>query len=413
MAETVFRGPAYSAGSMIDGRVEPMDGPGLEYQANGFPDVRFTPTRKDGLYPGRVRSILNSPFFVCCDNVPQQAATAGLVTSGALSSVNMTLVATQSNGATAGLPTASPGVSIIRSDTGALVTGLTALDFGFTSGTTTTGGTSTTITVPDSTLFYVGQWIAVGGAGNSGKTLPLYTQVLALASATTITVSLGAQAAITNAPIGNTIPQGPLLPVGTSPNAVFPFLSGGLGIFLNPPEAIARIASITGNAGSTAQNFTVRGYDIYHFPMTEVIAFAGGAVTTFGKKAFKYIASITAASTDAGHNLSAGFGDTFGFHVRTDKWEYVNTFFGGSFATSSSGWLTADKTNPATGTTGDVRGTVQAGALGAGSTPAAPLNVGTDGTRRLMMAMTVPLYNNIFGTPVNPVPMYGQTQFAG
>jgi hypothetical protein len=396
---------------MFDGRVEPLDGPGLDYQANGFPDVRFAPTRKDGQYAGRVRSILNSPFFVCCDNVPQAAANNIIVaaqTPGGVAGNTVPLVAVQVNGTAAGVPSLCPGVSIYRADTNQLVTGLTAIDFGFTTGTTTTGGTSTTITVPDSTLFYVGQWIAVGGAGNAAKTLPLYTQVLVLATATTITVSLGAQAALTNAPIGNAGPfTTAVAPYGFVANAVVPFSQGGLGLFLNPPEALARCISLVSTATAAAP-ITIRGYDIFGYPLTETLT--ENAITpVYGKKAWKYIASVTVTNTDT-HAVSIGIGDTFGFHARTDKWEYTNEFYNGAFIASSVGWTAGVITTP-TGTTGDVRGTVQVSGNGFGT----PITGGaaTDGVKRLMLAMTVPLYNNLNGTPVNAAPMYGQTQFAG
>lgn len=416
MAETVFRGPAYSAGSMLDGRVEIMDGPGLEYQANGFPDIRFSPTRKDGMYAGRVQAFLNSPFCVVADGIPQAVAVAGLSVAAAVTAATpITLIAAQANGSGGGLPTSSPGLTVQNRLTGALVTA-TAMDFGFTTGTTTAG--STTLPVNDGTQFYIGQWIAIGGAGNAGKTIPLIAQVIAI-SVNNLTLSTAPLAAVTNAPIGNMSPPGPLGPnnpwplsgSAQAPVSVYPYSVGGLGIFLNPPEALARCVSITGNAGSTAQNFTVRGLDVFGFPMTEVIAFAGGAVTTFGKKAFKYVISITPATTDAGHLLSAGWGDTFGLHVRSDKWEYTNLFYNGAFQTTSAGWTAAVTTNPATGVTGDVRGTLQVSANGAGSAIAAP--AATNGAIRLTMALTVPIYNNLYGTPINTVPMFGVTQFAG
>jgi hypothetical protein len=411
MAESVFRGPAYSAGAMLDGRVEPTDGPGLEYQANGFPDIRVVPTRKDGLYPGRVPSFLNSPFVVVCDNIPQAAATNSLSLAVApVAATPVTLIAAQANGTTAGNPTSMPGATIIRADTGAAVSGVTVLDAGFATGTT---ALSKSLPVNDGTLFFLGQWIAIGGAANAGKTLPLYTQVQGI-SGNTLTLRDAPAVIITNAPIANAQPPSPIGPPNVVATALFPYLIGGLGAFLNPPEALARNVSITGNASSLANNVTVRGYDIFGYPMTEVIAFAGNATTKFGLKAFKAIASVTPATSDPGHTLAVGWGDTFGFHTRSDKWEYTNIFYNGGFAVSSTGWLTSDKTNPATGSTGDVRGTVQVSTNGNGSALAAPLAAVTNGTTiRLTMAMTVPLYNNIFGNPVNSVPMYGQAQFAG
>ena len=64
MVETTFRGPGVVGGSTYDGRIEPMDGPSLDYQGDGIPDIRFWPMKKDGLYPGRIPALLNSPYIV-------------------------------------------------------------------------------------------------------------------------------------------------------------------------------------------------------------------------------------------------------------------------------------------------------------------------------------------------------------
>jgi hypothetical protein len=71
-------------------------------------------------------------------------------------------------------------------------------------------------------------------------------------------------------------------------------------------------------------------------------------------------------------------------------------------------WVVADSTSPATQTTGDVRGTIQVGAAGGGaSTAAAP-----DGTKRLAVFMSVPAYNAINSTNLNPVTLTGVAQNA-
>src|SRR5579862_1373059 len=202
MVETTFRGPSIVGGSTYDGRIEAMDGPSLEYQGDGLLYFRFWPMKKDGLYPGRIPALLNSPYVVMCDNIPQATGTATLAALQTKSGPNVAFTLSagalaQANGSTAGNPTLSPGIPLLpmTAQTAAGYNGafnlapstgvvnVIALDFGFTTGTTTTGGTAATVTVPDSTLFYVGQWICIGGAGNSGKTLPLITQVLTLASA--------------------------------------------------------------------------------------------------------------------------------------------------------------------------------------------------------------------------------------
>src|SRR6266853_3310976 len=168
MVETIFRGPAYSAGSMIDGRVEgASDGPGIEYQANCFPDVRYFPTRKDGIGPGRVPAFLNSPFSVIVDGVISTLGTAAIAAlANVASGVPMTLVTVAPGGLAAGVSSLAI-VPFVPFGKSAAVSVL-ALNLGFTTGNITAG--SATVTVPDSTIFQIGQWVCIGGAGNSAKT---------------------------------------------------------------------------------------------------------------------------------------------------------------------------------------------------------------------------------------------------
>jgi len=423
MGESVFRGPAYSIGSVIDGRVEPMDGPGLTYQGDALPDPRFWASRKDGMYPGRVPCFLNSPYFVLCDNIPQAASTTALVNAQtAVASTAFTVAAgasAQANGTTAGTPTMSPGVPLIPlvqaangsfGWTGAAVTAL-ALDFGFTTGNPVSGSNS--MVVNDATLFYLGQWIAIGGAGNSGKTAPMVCYVSGITLSTnTLTLAGGslngvAAASVTNAPIGSMNLSGPVQPLGAIPNTVQPYLVGGLGTFLNPPEAISRCLSVTAAAGATVTTITIRGYDVFSQAMSQAVAVTAGGVA-YTTKAFKYFSSAIPNSTDAGHTYSIGITDTYGYAVRSDKWEYTQTLWNGAFFTASTGWTASVKTNPATSTTGDVRGTFETSTPGAGSAGSATASNGT--TVRLMMAMTVPLYNDLFATPINTLPLMGVLQ---
>lgn len=129
-------------------------------------------------------------------------------------------------------------------------------------------------------------------------------------------------------------------------------------------------------------------------PQSEVIAFAGGAVTTNGKKAFKYIVSVTPASTDGGHSLSVGTTDIYGFTMRDDFWEYTNVYWNGAFITSSTGWTAADATSPATTSTGDTRGTY--------ATQSA-----SDSSKRLAIFMSVPSYNLLNADNLNNQTMFG------
>lgn len=357
-------------------------GPGLTYQGDGIYDPR------QPYYPGvtgvgKVFGHLDTPYIRVVDAVPATLGVAKIAAAAAtVAATPMTLVST----AAAGI---QPKMQIIPFGSSQQVTSqianLIGLDMGNDQGSIT-AGLKTVTALTDTKKFFVGEPIFIGGAGAGGATL--FTTVASIVSATSITVNDAAGTTVTT------------LAVGTCNDALtgaLPYLIAGHGRFFDPTQAIARNVTITGNAGSTAQNFTVVGYDIYGVRMTETIAFAGGAVTTGGKKAFKFILSITPATTDAGHLLSAGTGDVYGMNVRNDKFEDVNIFWAASFITSNTGWLAAVLTNPATATTGDIRGTY--------ATQSA-----SDGTKRLAAFVSMPLFNMVNASPANFESMYGVTQ---
>jgi hypothetical protein len=132
----------------------------------------------------------------------------------------------------------------------------------------------------------------------------------------------------------------------------------------DPVKSIARNVRITTAAGDNAV-YRVIGFDLYGYPMTENFQ-AAGATTISGKKAFKYIQSVTPVGpvgATLGATVTVGTGDVVGFPL------YSSTFYGttmpadiaiswaGAQITSTTGYLAGDVTNPATSTTGDVRGT--------------------------------------------------------
>ena len=136
------------------------------------------------------------------------------------------------------------------------------------------------------------------------------------------------------------------------------FGSSGTIQLYDPTKSISRNVRITTAAGDSAV-YTVAGYDIYGYPMTEAIT-ASGATTVSGKKAFKYILSVTPVGT-VGATASVGTGDVYGFPI------YSATFLIGADADVAISWAgaaitattgyTAGVTTTASATTGDVRGT--------------------------------------------------------
>lgn len=164
----------------------------------------------------------------------------------------------------------------------------------------------------------------------------------------------------------------------------------------DPRNSISRNVRITSVGNDSTGTFTVRGYDIYGYPMTETITGANATVVS-GKKAFKYIASVTPGGTMSGSNASVGTGDVYGFPLRTDEFALTRLSWNAIIPTATTGYLAADTTT-ATATTGDVRGTY------------AIQTTASDGTRKLIMYETIPAWNL---APVNNVysGLFGVAQF--
>jgi hypothetical protein len=200
------------------------------------------------------------------------------------------------------------------------------------------------------------------------------------------------------------------------PQAAYPFMAGGTGLFLDPRQAIARNVSITGVAGGTGGPITVAGWDIYGMPMRETVTMTAGATTAYGKKCFKAIGSITPGFTDGTHNYSVGTGDVFGIHFRCDIWEETTVYWNGAGMTTSQGFLLPDITEPATATTGDVRGVIQVSASGGGTGIGANASNGTVSSlamtgRRLDIRQVVNTGAMLRSSPAEPKFLFGVTQF--
>ena len=145
----------------------------------------------------------------------------------------------------------------------------------------------------------------------------------------------------------------------------------------SPATSISRCVRIEGSSNDGAGGFTINGYDIYGYPMTETLA--GSISTTTGstfvvtQKAFKYISTITASGTINSTGVTIGVADIYGFPlaVTNGNRTVIGISSGTSFntVTTSTGIVAASTAATQTSTTPDVRGTWS-------STTAA------DGTRR-------------------------------
>ena len=410
MTDTNFRGPANSLGAMEDATVSVTDGPNYAYQGTAFQNLRAGVFQKDGVGPGRVPAYLDNPSIVFVDNIPSATGTTTLSTATTIASGTvLPLITIAPGNTTAGSPSHATGMPVIPFGASAPVTTI-ALDFGFTTGTTTAA--SSAIVVVDNTLFTLGQWLAIGGAGNSAKTASLLTQVTSITGTTAITVFPVPTGSLNNAPIGgaNLFAQA-FLPPATQfgpgaavPNAEANALAGGMFRLFNSVGALSRNITISTTTTSATGTLTVRGFDVHAQAMSETLTVATTVPgTVSGKKAFKYVLSVTPNYTDATGTYSVGVGDVYGLPFRMDRYEYLQYCWAGINNVNQTGFVAADLTNPATATTGDVRGTINVATITNGTA--------SNGVRRLWVLQTLPLWNDITGTPINTVPFFGVTQF--
>jgi len=141
-------------------------------------------------------------------------------------------------------------------------------------------------------------------------------------------------------------------------------------IQLNTPRALQI------NTSTTARTITISGYDYYGQPMTEAITVATAGTAKSGKKAFYQIASATINGSATA--VTIGTTDILGLPVRCfDAGYVVKVGWNNTLAQDAGTFVVADMTNPATSTTGDVRGTYQP-------------STASDGIKRLVMTIALP-----------------------
>ena len=157
------------------------------------------------------------------------------------------------------------------------------------------GGIYTTINQTPQTLTATN----IAGANTATAGTPL-TLVTTANSGVTLVSSGG----VTVWSSGTVIPANTLILDGL-PGLIAPYQavaqpsSGNTMVSLyDPTKAIARNVRITTTADDSGGFYTVAGYDLYGFPMTETITGVATAVAS-GKKAFKFISSITPSGTAA------------------------------------------------------------------------------------------------------------------
>ena len=214
------------------------------------------------------------------------------------------------------------------------------------------------------------------------------------AGAITLVSSSGAgitvSTSITRPDTGATVSS--LLAIDTAMSTVTFGQSANVNIW-DPTKAISRNVRITSVGHDSGITFTVIGYDLYGYPMSETITGANAGVAS-GAKAFKYISSVTHTGSVA-TTVTIGTGDVIGLPVRADFFAYTEIFYNTGWVTATTGFTAADTTT-ATTTTGDVRGTYA-------------LQSASDGSKRLILSV-IPSVANLANATSLATGLFGVTQ---
>jgi hypothetical protein len=121
---------------------------------------------------------------------------------------------------------------------------------------------------------------------------------------------------------------------------------------------VPRTVSITSGSDESGLTFTVTGTDEYGYDLSEDIT-GPNATTVNGAKAFKTVTNIAVDGAITASDLTAGTADIFGLPYALNDVADLSAFFAdGTEERSSATLQAADTTDPATASSGDVRGTV-------------------------------------------------------
>ena len=119
---------------------------------------------------------------------------------------------------------------------------------------------------------------------------------------------------------------------------------------------VARNVVVTSAADDRTKTFTVYGTDHYGVAVAETITGSNGS-TAAGLKAFKTVSRIAVSAATTGA-VTVGTGDVLGLPIRIATADrIINAAYDGAVEAIAA-FAKAVDTDPATATTGDVRGTV-------------------------------------------------------
>ena len=275
------------------------------------------------------------------DTIPQTKQTANIAASQTPASAgNLTLTAGTS------------AKSVVRTD------GTTVIQLDIPRALSITTGTAAAATLAG---------VAITGTGGQIS----YTSQTGLVSGQYLTISgtLGGTGTIT----GYSNPTTYILTAVTATTATLTTTAGAAVV-----TTAGTPTGLTYTLGVAPQTATISGYDYYGQAMTQAITTSSAVSTAVNTtKAFYQITSIAIGGA-TGTALTVGTTDVLGLPVRAIDGAYiVNAGWNNTAGYDAGTWVKADMTNPATSSTGDVRGTYIPSSA-------------TDGTKRLVMAIAIP-----------------------
>ena len=413
MARSAVSGPLISVGNTNPTQIQDSDiGPSLFFQGVGYPDPRLVGTLDAA--PGRyIPAFAAGSNLQTLDYVPSASAAIFTQALGAVVPVGGSLLLVPTITQSLGLSLNVPVDVFPPGPLDPVVAAAVAIDAGFTSGSITAGTKTLTIPAGAWRYFRKGMAIGVAGAGASAS-LPLLTFVTATPAigATTVTLNDAAGTTATSLAVYSVEPDLIGQPNFITTTGAWPAVPAGTAVNVWDPAQLGSrtLKVVSNNAGDTGYAVVVRGWDVYGVPMTESIAVTANG-TTHGKKAWKYISTFTLTKSGGGTTLGSlvvSYEDSIGLPLAADQFEGVLVFWGGALQSSTTGVLVADRTNPATQTSGDTRGTLQLGTGGANT----GFTNSPNGTLRLTVFQNLPVPSNVGTNNLNTQVMFGVTQNA-
>ena len=424
MAKETFTGPVIALGGLAGGQNTAVPtaqyggvnaggpreysdeiGPSIFWAGSAIP-CSGGPASKDRTGPGSISAIYAASPIRTVNAILAASAGALSVAGPAVAGVPLPLLATYAAGRSPGVPVTVGGVP---------TTGV-AIDSGIDTATFATTGVLTLAapSVAANTWRYqVGQWVCLLNGGVSGAAR--MAQITAIGVGT-ITVSPAPAAAVTGQ-IALTNRYNPNL-YGASgpPSSISSMASAGSARILIPEAGNTRGIGILGSASGVATLFDVVGIGAFGSIQTETIVGPVGATTTYSKKTYDMIISVTPRTSDA-HNYTVNTSDIIGLPMSVmDSSSIVAVALGGTAAVAGTNYIIipADLTNPPVGiappggaSTGDPRGAIQVGVAGpAGSTPGTPM-AAFNGTLVLAIDQRLNPLQVALATVINPGPLTG------